>query len=467
MMKSVIRDTHQQLVSGNITCRDLIREKIALSGNNEHNSVNLLLEESALALASEVDEKIKKGQSIGLLEGIPFGMEDVILLQGYVASGSSGFLKNYVAPYTATAVGRLMEAGAIPVVKENGDSFGHGRTGENSFFGAVHHAHQNNRVAGGSCSGSAVNVAKGHTVFSVGGTTGCALPVGYNGVYGLKPTYGRVSRYGMMANMPSTDCIGPIASSPEDMRILINAMSGEDIHDQVSSASMPIPETVFEATLAERQFTVGYYKPFIENKYLDATLRTAFQAMIEKLSGLGIRVVPLDSFDTDVLASTFSVLAMAETSSALARFDGSVYGARSNNKNVQEGYMITRSENLTDETKRRITGGIQVLSHGYDEDVYLKARIMKNRIIQAIHNDFEKVNVIVSPTTATLPPTVGENQRTTYLSDAYAAGFNLAGVPVLAAPLFTPTGIQITADRNREDLILSFANYLEKAAQWT
>ena len=466
-MKSVIRDIHQQLVSGRITCRELVREKMALLSDNAYNTANLLLEESALAEAGKVDEKIKTGQSIGLLEGIPFGVEDIIMLQGSVATGSSGFLKNYTSPYTATAVSKLMEAGAIPVVKENGDSFGQGSTGANSVFGAVTNAHDKSRVAGGSCSGSAVNVAKGFTVFSVAGNTGGAIAAGYNKVYGLKPTYGRVSRYGMMANMSSTDCIGPIASSPEDIRILINAMSGRDSHDQISCISTPVPDNIFEENATERQFTVGYYKPFIENKYIDSTLKSAFQKMIEKLSVQGIKAVPLDSFDVEVPASTFKVLAMAEASSALARLDGSVYGARSNHKNVQDGYMITRSENLTGETKRRITGGIQVLSHGYDEDVYLKARIMKNRIIHAINSDFEKVNVMLSPVSATLPPEVGQSQDMMYLPDAYSACFNLAGLPTLTAPLFTPTGIQITAGKNREDLILSFANYLEKAERWT
>jgi aspartyl-tRNA(Asn)/glutamyl-tRNA(Gln) amidotransferase subunit A len=245
-MKSVIRDIHQQLVSGKITCRELVQEKISLLSDNAYNTANLLLEESAFALAAQVDEKINTGQPVGLLEGIPFGVEDIIMLQGSVATGSAGFLKNYTSPYTATAVSKLMEAGAIPVAKENGDSFGQGNTGENSVFGAVCNAHDKSRVAGGSCSGSAVNVAKGYTAFSVAGNTGGAVAAGYNKVYGLRPTYGRVSRYGMMANMSSTDCIGPIASSPEDIRMLINAMSGKDSHDQISCTSTPVPDTDFE-----------------------------------------------------------------------------------------------------------------------------------------------------------------------------------------------------------------------------
>jgi aspartyl-tRNA(Asn)/glutamyl-tRNA(Gln) amidotransferase subunit A len=419
-------------------------------------------------LADQVDEKIKSGRSIGLLEGIPFGVKDTVLLQGSAASASSGFLKNYTAPYTATAVQKLIDAGAIPLVKENCDSFGHGCTGENTVFGQVLNAHDKSKAAGGSSGGSAVNVAKGYTAFSVGCDTGGAIPAGYNKVYGLKPTYGRVSRYGVMANGSSTDSVGPMASTLEDIRILINAISGKDTHDDNTCSSNPIPDTVFESQINTAQVTVGYYKSFIENKYLDATIKDAFQKMLKTLSDRGIKVVPLDFMDMEAVVSTYFVLSMAETSSSLARLVGTVYGARSNNKNVWDGYMETRSENLSGETKKRITGGIQALSHGYDEDVYPKAQIMKNRVIDAFSSDFEKVDIILSPVSLTLPPAIGQSSEddtlSAYLSETYTAGFNLAGLPTLTAPLFTPTGIQITAAKNREDVILAFANYLEGTA---
>jgi aspartyl-tRNA(Asn)/glutamyl-tRNA(Gln) amidotransferase subunit A len=453
----------------------LVQEKISLLRDNEYHSANLILEESALASADKVDEKIKTGQTIGLLEGIPFGIKDVLLLQGNIASGGSAFLKNYTAPYTATAIQKLIDAGAIPVVKENCDSFGHGSTGENTAFGTVINAHDKSKVAGGSSGGSAVNVAKGYTVFSVGGDTGGSIPAGYNKVYSLKPTYGRVSRYGMMANVSSTDSTGPMASSLEDIRILINAMSGKDVHDQTTYSSTPIPENIFESKIAKVPIAVGYYQSFIENKYLDATIKTAFQKMLNTLSNQGIRVVPLDFFDVETLASTCFVLAMAETASNLARFDGTVYGARANNINVREGYMITRSENLPDETKRRITGGCQATSRQYDEDVYLKAKILKNKLLDTFNSDFEKVNLILSPVSMGLPPSIGqqpENPVSTtlsseigqfpenpYFSEAYSVAFNLGGLPTLTAPLFTPTGIQLTANKNREDLLLAFANH--------
>ena len=462
-MKSTIRDIHQQLVSGAKTCRDIVQEKISLLRGNEYHSGNLLLEESSLALAAQVDGKIKAGQTIGLLEGIPFGIKDVLLLQGSVASGSSAMLKNYVSPFTATAVQKLIDAGAIPVVKENCDCFGHGGTGENTAYGTVVNAHDKSKLAGGSSGGSAVNVAKGYTVFSIGGDTGGSVrqPAGYNKVYALKPTYGRVSRYGIMAYASSTDCVSPIASSLEDIRILINTMSGKDENDQTTYLSESIPENIFDSN---RQISVGYYKNFIENEYLDAKIKDAFLKMIEKIKDKGIKVIPLDFFDINVLVSTYYVLAMAETASNLARLDGSVYGARTNSKNIRDGYMITRSENFTEETKRRIIGGNQVMSQGHDEEIYLKARIIKNQIINAFKADFEKVGIILSPASMTLPPSLGESLKkplSMYMSDACTVGFSLGGLPTLSAPLFTPTGIQITANKNQEDLILSFTNYLE------
>jgi len=458
-MKSVIYDLHRQLISGERTCREIVQEKQSLLAENEYQSVNLLLGESSLAAADQIDEKIKSGGFIGLLEGIPFGIKDVIHLQGCVTSGSSGFLKNYISPYTATAVQKLLDTGAIPVVKENCDSFGHGVTGKNSIFGAVCNAHDKSRVAGGSSSGSAVNVAKGYTAFSIGGDTGGAIPAGYNKIYSLKPTFGRVSRYGIMANCSATDGVGPMAASLEDIRILLNVMSGKDVHDQIAFATTAIPDDIFNV---KEQITVGYYKRFLENKILDATIKSAFEKMLATISNHGIRVIPLDSFDTDAVVATALVLAMADASSLLARFDGTLYGARSNNKNVLEGYMITRSENLSDESKRRITGGIQALSHGYEEDVFPKAKIMKSRIVNALNEDFEKTDIILSPATVTLPPTIDQSLDDPFM-EAFSAGFNLGGVPTLTAPLFTPTGIQVTANKNREGLILTFTNFLEEA----
>jgi aspartyl-tRNA(Asn)/glutamyl-tRNA(Gln) amidotransferase subunit A len=465
-MDSEIKNIHQQLISGNRSCSNIVQEKFSLMLNSSNNSSNLLIKDYAFSAAESVDKKIKAGESIGELEGIPFGVKDVILLQNSIATGSSNFLRQYLSPYTATAVQKLIDAGAIPIVKENCDCFGHGSTSENTIFGSVKNAYDETKVAGGSSGGSAVNVAKGYTVFSIGGDTGGSIrqPAGYNKIFGLKPTYGRVSRYGIMAYASSTDCIGPLASSLEDIRILLNTISGKDIKDHTTYSSSPIPETVFDTKYANKHITVGYYESFIENKFLDTTIKNDFQKMLDTLSSKGVRIRSLRFFDINVLVSTYYVLAMAETASNLARLDGSVYGARTDSKSIRDGYMLTRSENFTKETKRRIIGGNQVLSQGYEEEIYLKAKILRNSIMNSFTTDFTDVDIILSPVSITQPPEIGknlDNPFTMYLSDAFTVGFSLGGLPTLTVPFFTPTGIQITADKNKEDIILNFAKYLE------
>ena len=212
--------------------------------------------------AKKVDEKIKNSEKIGLLEGIPFGLKDVYMLQGTLTTASSEFLKSYKSAYTATAIQKLIDAGAIPIVKENGDSFGHGSSSENTIFGAVKNAFNTELVAGGSSGGSAVNVAKKYTVFSIGGDTGGSVrqPSGYNKVYGLKPTYGRISRYGLLAYASSTDCVVPITTSIEDLRIVLNIMSGKDVKDQTTYVSDEISEEQVSKSYTIK--TIGYFKNF-------------------------------------------------------------------------------------------------------------------------------------------------------------------------------------------------------------
>ena len=255
-MESQIKKIHQQLVSKEITCTALVQEKLGLLQQNKYNSVNSLLDTWALDLAAKVDAKIANGETIGLLEGIPFGIKDVYMLQGTYTTASSDLLKNYKSPYTATAIQKLLDAGAIPLVKENCDSFGHGSSSENTIFGAVKNAIDPTLVAGGSSGGSAVNVAKEYTVFSIGGNTGGSIrqPAGYNHIYGFKPTYGRISRFGLMAYASSTDCVGPLAKSIEDIRIVLNAMSGKDPKDQTSITSNEISE---DAVAISKVKTIG------------------------------------------------------------------------------------------------------------------------------------------------------------------------------------------------------------------
>jgi len=462
-MDSKIKEIHQQLVSKQITCTALVQEKLDLLKQNTYNSVNSLLDSLALDLAAKVDVKIANGETIGLLEGIPFGIKDVYMLQGTYTTASSELLKNYKSPYTATAIQKLLDAGAIPLVKENCDSFGHGSSSENTIFGAVKNAINPELVAGGSSGGSAVNVAKDYTVFSIGGDTGGSIrqPAGYNHIYGLKPTYGRISRFGLMAYASSTDCVGPLAKSIEDIRIVLNVMSGKDPKDQTSIASSEISE---ESIATSAVKTVGYFKNFIESDAIDAEVKADFLASIEKIKAKGIAVKELDFFKSDILVSTYYTLAMAETASNLSRLDGTNYGNRIEAENLIETYAVTRSENFSEETKRRIVGGNQVLSQGFSDEIYLKGLAVRDQISENFSKDFEEVDVILSPVTPSTPPKIGDSLKdplAMYLSDAYTVGFSLGQLPTLTVPQGTSTGLQITAAKNNDELVMQFANFLK------
>ena len=463
-MESQIHKIHQQLMNKEITCTKLIQDRLDLLKSNTYNTVNSLLGTLALDLAQKVDARIENGEDLGLLEGIPFGIKDVFMLQGTLATASSDLLKNYKSPYTATAIQKLLDAGAIPLVKENCDSFGHGSSSENTIFGAVKNAINTDLVGGGSSGGSAVNVAKDFTVFSIGGDTGGSIrqPAGYNKVFGFKPTYGRVSRFGLMAYASSTDCVGPITTSIEDIRIVLNVMSGKDVKDQTSYSSDSI---LASAVLnADEIKTVGYFKNFIETDAIDSEIKSDFLASIEKIKATGIQVKELDFFEADTLVSTYYTLAMAETASNLSRLDGTNYGQRIEGENLKETYSITRSENFSEETKRRIVGGNQVLSQGFSDEIYLKGLNLRDQIAENFEKDFKEVDIILSPVTPNKPPKIGDslkNPLAMYLSDAYTVGFSLGQLPTLTIPKGTATGLQITAAKNNDELVLKFANFLE------
>ena len=463
-MSSQIHKIHQQLMNKEITCTALVQEKLDLLKKNTHNTVNALLDTLALDLAAKVDAKIANGETIGLLEGIPFGIKDVYMVQGTLTTASSDLLKNYKSAYTATAIQKLLDAGAIPLVKENCDSFGHGSSSENTIFGAVKNAINPELVAGGSSGGSAVNVAKDYTVFSIGGDTGGSVrqPAGYNNIYGLKPTYGRISRFGLMAYASSTDCVGPIAKSIEDIRIVLNVMSGKDIKDQTTYASAEISQDGI--LTSDNIKTVGYFKNFIDSKAIDADIKSDFLAAIEKIKAKGIKVKALDFFESETLVSTYYTLAMAETASNLSRLDGTNYGNRIEGDTLKETYSITRSENFSEESKRRIVGGNQVLSQGFSDEIYLKGLNLRDQISENFEKDFKEVDIIISPVTPNTPPKIGDSLKdphAMYLSDAYTVGFSLGQLPTLTVPQGTETGLQITAAKNNDELVLKFANFLK------
>jgi aspartyl-tRNA(Asn)/glutamyl-tRNA(Gln) amidotransferase subunit A len=272
-----------------------------------------------------------------------------------------------------------------------------------------------------------------------------------------------------MAYASSTDCVGPITRTLEDVRLLLNIMSGKDPHDQTTIESSPISKEIFEKNIPVKGVTVGYYKSFLEYENLDDKIKEEFQLLIGSLKHFNIEVVPLEFYDTDILVSTYYILAMAETASNLARLDGMSYGERLSAGALKESYALTRSVNFTEETKRRIIGGNQILSQGHSEEIYAKARVLRDHILSRFTQDFQKVDVIISPVSPGTPPRIGESldhPLDMYMSDAYTVGFSLGGLPTLTAPMGTETGIQVTAARNHEETILKFAKFLTEAASW-
>jgi aspartyl-tRNA(Asn)/glutamyl-tRNA(Gln) amidotransferase subunit A len=265
-----------------------------------------------------------------------------------------------------------------------------------------------------------------------------------------------------MAYASSTDCVGPLAKSVEDIRIVLNVMSGKDVKDQTTYASAEINE---DSILKSDEIkTIGYFKNFIESDAIDVQIKADFLSSIEKIKAKGIKVKALDFFDSKTLVSTYYTLAMAETASNLSRLDGTNYGNRIEADNLKESYAVTRSENFSEETKRRIVGGNQVLSQGFSDEIYLKGLAIRDNISDNFNKDFEEVDIILSPVTPSTPPKIGDSLKdplAMYLSDAYTVGFSLGQLPTLTIPQGTTTGLQITAAKNNDELVLKFANFLK------
>jgi len=468
MSESIIQDIQHKLNNKEVSCVQLVQEKIDALNASTKNANNSILVESALKQAADFDKQLASGKQLSGLEGIPFGVKDVYLLKGTISTASSNILKNYKSPYTATAIQKLIDAGAIPVSKENCDQFGHGSTNENSIFGTTKNAFDDSKVAGGSSGGSAVNVAQKNTVFSIGGDTGGSIrqPAGYNNVFGFKPTYGRVSRYGLMAYTSSSDCVGPFAETVKDIATTLNVMSGKDGKDQTSVESTSIDVNAFSKDIPAGT-KVGVYKTFINHPSLDPSIKKEFHVLIEKLKDSGVTVKELDFFDGDTLTATYYIIALAETASNLSRIDGIAYGNRAMDKDsLASTYLDTRSEGFSEESKRRIIAGNQVLSVGYSDEIYKKALTVRKGIEAKFVKDFNEVDFILSPTAPSLPPTIGQSLKdplTMYLSDMYTVGFSLGGLPTLSAPFEVANNVQITAAKGKDEEILRFAYAIEQS----
>ncbi|MCM8807330.1 MAG: Asp-tRNA(Asn)/Glu-tRNA(Gln) amidotransferase subunit GatA [candidate division WOR-3 bacterium] len=431
----------------------------------------LYINEKAIEQAKKVDEKIAKSENLRELEGIPISIKDNICTKGIPTTCASKILQNFIPPYDATVIERLKNAGAIIIGKTNMDEFAFGSSTENSAFGPTKNPFDLNRVPGGSSGGSTASVASNLCFASLGSDTGGSIrqPSAFCGVVGMKPTYGRVSRYGLVAFASSLDQIGPITKNVRDNTILLKIISGKDKKDS-TSVNIEVPD--YEKHLGEeiKNLKIGVPKEyFIEG--IDREIKEKIFKVLKLLEKEGAIIEEITLPHTSYGIATYYIIATAEASSNLARFDGVKYGYRSKNyKNLFEMYTKTRGEGFGEEVKRRIILGTYVLSSGYYEAYYLKAQKVRTLIKKDFELAFEKVDVIITPTTPELPFKIGEkkdNPLKMYLSDIFTVNVNLSGLPAINIPIgFSlnklPIGLQIIGNFFKEEEILKVGYVIEK-----
>ncbi len=443
-------------------------------------------EELALEAAAKVDAKIADGLDIGPIEGVPCAIKDIILIEGEKCTAGSKILANYIAPYDATVIRKLKKAGAIFLGKTNLDEFAMGSSTENSAFGPTRNPHDLERVSGGSSGGSAAAVAADEGVFALGTDTGGSIrqPASFCGVVGLKPTYGAVSRYGVMAMASSLDQIGPLAKNIEDCKIVFDAIKGKDARD-ATSANFPIATN---HKLKTNNLRIGLPKEYFA-KGLDPEVEKLVRGTIDKLTERGARVEEISLPHSEYALACYYIIMASEASANLARFDGVKYGfsAGGDEKlitdNLLDVYLKSRQHGLGDEARRRIMLGTYSLSSGYYDAYYLRAQKVRTKILQDFQQAFAKVDLIMTPVAPTTAFKIGEkidDPVTMYLSDIYTVPVNLAGVPALSMPCgkaelsqgpaqrggkigSLPVGLQIIGRHFSEDLIFQVAQMVEDA----
>jgi aspartyl-tRNA(Asn)/glutamyl-tRNA(Gln) amidotransferase subunit A len=432
-----------------------------------------LSKERALAKAAEMDAMAANGEKLPPLGGVPIGIKDVMVTRGVRTTAGSKILENYVPPYDCTAVARLEAAGAVVLGKMNCDEFAMGSSNENSAWKPVHNPRDLGRVPGGSSGGSAAAVAADMAVATLGSDTGGSIrqPASFCGVVGLKPTYGRVSRYGLIAFASSLDHIGPLTKTVKDAAIVLRTIAGRDPMDS-TSAEMPVSDYVAELEKPVRGLKIGVAKEYF-GEGLDPEVRKAVEAAIQKLADLGCEIIEISLPHTKYAVPTYYIVATAEAASNLARFDGVRYGYRAGDaRTLSEMYRRTRDRGFGAEVKRRIMLGTYVLSAGYYDAYYLKAQKVRTLLTRDFDNAFRQVDAIVTPTSPTAAFKLGEkvdDPLAMYLADIYTVTANLAGIPGISIPCGEtrarlPIGMQVLGKHFNEATILRVAHAYEKAA---
>lgn len=418
--------------------------------------------ENALKKAAEIDAKIARGEKVGRLAGVPYALKDNFLSPEGKTTASSKILEPLESPITATAVKKLEAEGAIMIGRTNMDSFAHGSSTENSYFGPTSNSKDKARVAGGSSGGSAVAVALDIVPFATGTDTGGSIrqPASFNGVYGFKPTYGTISRYGVVAMASSTDCVGFFTQNPEDMDLLMQICAGQDSYDMTT-----LPD--FYTTTQSRQDSprIGIIKDF-DNDAVHPEIRRALTEKVDELKKAGYEIVELSMPALKYALAVYYIVVPAEVSSNLSRHDGIRYGYRSAEaETLSEVYGKSRSDGFMPENKRRIMIGNFVLSSGFYDAYYLKAQKARTLIIQEYAKAFEKCDFILTPVSPNPAFKLGEKVNdpvSMYMEDVMSVPINLAGLPSLTIPVGkTPEGLdlglQIIGPRRSDAAIIALA----------
>jgi len=463
-----LSDIQSAFITGDLTCSELLKQYLLKISASKSNAFIEVYPESALKSAQEIDEKIKSGTA-KKLAGLIIGVKDNICIKNKPLTASSKILENFNSVYNSTAIERLLNEDAIIIGRLNCDEFAMGSSNENSIYGPVLNPHDLTKVPGGSSGGSAAAVAEGLCLASLGSDTGGSIrqPASFCGVVGLKPSYGRVSRHGLIAYGSSFDQIGPLTNNIEDAAIIMEVIAGQDDYDSTSS-NEPVPEYSKSLKSLPKSLHIAVPTEYLNSNAIDKEIKDDFINKIAQLKELGHKVKEVSFPYVDSLIPTYYVLTTAEASSNLARYDGAHYGYRSkNSKDIETTYFKTRSEGFGLEVKRRIMLGTFVLSAGYYDAYYTKALRVRRLIKDKTDELFKDHDLILLPTAPTTAFGLDEikDPIKMYLQDIFTVHANIAGNPAISIPLGNhtnnmPCGIQLMTNKFEEEKLLACASYM-------
>ncbi len=459
--KLTIQSLNKHLKDGDFSVTDLAHAYLdQITDKNKDIHAYLEVYADVLDQAAKIDEQIKAGK-LGPLTGVPLALKDNILVEGRVATSASKILEGFLAPYDATVIKKLKEEGVLFLGRANMDEFAMGGSTENSAFGVTKNPIDTTRVAGGSSGGSVAAVAMNGALASLGSDTGGSVrqPSSFCGVVGLKPTYGGVSRYGLMAMGSSLDVIGPVTKTVTDSEILFNAIKGLDPMDSTTFGS-----DIYPMRNSSGKLRVGVPYHILEKEGIDPEMKKSFDTSIQRLKDLGYEIKDIQLPNIEYSLAVYYIIMPAEVSSNLSRFDGVKFGLHVDGKNLLDDYLKTRGQGFGQEVRRRILVGTYVLSAGYADAYYNKALILRQKISEDFKKAFEEVDVIVTPTTPGPAFKIGEkinDPLSLYLEDVFTVPANIVGVPAISIPSGTvkkdgidlPLGLQIMAPHACEHIL--------------